>query len=65
MTQKTFSFVAGLIFLLIVLVHLSRIVFRWEVILIGRPIPLAINWVAMIVFGYPAYEGFRRSRSSQ
>jgi hypothetical protein len=49
MSQKAFSFVAGLIFLLVAPAHLSRIIFRWEVILVGRPILLTINWAAVIV----------------
>ena len=59
MNQKTFSFLASLIFLLIALGHLSRLVFKWSVSLGGLAVPFWISWVAMLIFVYLAYEGFR------
>ncbi len=64
MSQRTFSLTAGVIFLLITLGHLSRLVFRWEVMLAGRPVPFSIHWIAMFIFGFLAYEGFRLSKKS-
>jgi hypothetical protein len=65
MSQKTFSLISGLVFVVVTLAHLSRIVFHWELILAGWPVPVALNWVAMFISGYLAYEGLRLSRSGQ
>jgi hypothetical protein len=62
MTHKTFSLVAGVIFSLIALGHLSRLVFKWSVSLGGWAVPFWISWVALLVFAYLAYEGFRLAR---
>lgn len=63
MSRKAFSFTAGLIFLVVAVAHLSRIIFRWEVIAAGWRVPVVISWVALFISGYLAYEGFRLSRS--
>jgi phosphoglycerol transferase MdoB-like AlkP superfamily enzyme len=62
MTHKTFSLVASMIFSLIALGHLSRLVFKWSVLLGGWAVPFWINWVALLIFAYLAYEGFRLAR---
>ena len=54
--------VAGVIFSLIALGHLSRIVFKWSMSLEGWSVPFWVNWVALLVFAYLAYEGFRLAR---
>ena len=59
MSHKTFTRIASAIFLLITLAHLSRLVFKWSVSLGGWPVPFWVNWVALLVFAYLAYEGFR------
>jgi len=62
MAQQTFLLIASMIFSLIALGHLSRLVFRWSVLLGGWAVPSWINWVALLVFAYLAYEGFRQVR---
>jgi hypothetical protein len=64
MTQKTFSLVASVIFLLIALGHLSRLVFKVSVLLGGWAVPFWVNWVALLVFAYLALEGFRLGKKS-
>ncbi len=59
MTQKTFSLIAGLIFLVIALMHVLRLAFEWQATLAGRAMPMWVSWVAILVAGYLAYEGFR------
>ncbi len=63
MNQKTFSLVAGLIFLLVVLLHALRLGFRWHVVLGGWTIPIWVSWVGLIIAGYLAFEGLRLSRT--
>jgi hypothetical protein len=64
MTQKTFSLVASVIFLLIALGHLSRLVFKWSLLLGGWAVPFWVNGVALLVFAYLALEGFRLGKKS-
>jgi hypothetical protein len=64
MTHKTFSLVAGLILLLIALGHLSRLVFKWPLLLGGWAVPFWVNGVALFVFAYLALEGFRLAKKS-
>lgn len=65
MSQKTFSLAAGVIFSLIAMLHILRIVFGWEAILGAWAVPMWASWVAMVIAGYLAYEGFRLSRKSE
>jgi hypothetical protein len=64
MTNKTFSLVASVIFLIIALGHLSRLVFHWSVSLGGWAVPSWVSWVAVLVFAYLALEGFRLAKKS-
>ena len=59
MSQKTFSLVAGLIFLLIAVMHVLRLAFRWEVALNGWVVPLWVSGVAIVITAYLAFEGLK------
>src|SRR6266852_9094580 len=65
MSPKIFARIASAIFLLIALGHLSRLIFKWSVSLGGWAVPFWINWIALFVFAYLAYEGFRQGQRSQ
>jgi hypothetical protein len=43
MNQKTFSLATGLIFLLIAVLHVLRLAFKWEAVLNGWAVPM---WVS-------------------
>ena len=62
MSQKAYLKSAGLIFLLIAVLHLLRLVFGWEAVFEGWNVPQWLSVVALIVAGYLAYEGFRLSK---
>ncbi len=64
MSQKTFCFVAGLIFLIVAIGHAMRIAFRWEAMIGGWMVPVWVSGVGVIVAGYLAFEGLKMSRSS-
>ena len=64
MTQKTFTLVASVIFLLIALGHLSRLAFKVSVLLGGWAVPFWVNGVALLVFAYLAYQGFQLAKKS-
>ena len=66
MSQKTFSLVAGVFFLLIAVGHVLRIIFDQSVVVQGTSIPMWASWIALVVSGFLAYEGLviaRKSRS--
>ncbi len=58
MKQRTFSLAAGVIFLLVAVMHILRLAFRWEVIFAGWPVPMWVTAVALVIAAYLAYEGF-------
>ena len=59
MNQRSFSLVAGIIFSIIALLHLSRIIYGWEAVIGGWTVPQWISWAALVVAGYLGYEGLR------
>lgn len=59
MNQKTFSFVAGLLFSIIALLHLGRAVMGWEATIAGWMVPLWASWIGVAVAGYLGYQGLR------
>ncbi len=65
MSQKTFSLVAGVIFLVIAIMHVLRLVLKWEAVVNGRAVPMWVSWVGVPIAGYLAYEGFRLSQWHQ
>lgn len=60
MSQRAFSLVAGLIFLLVAVAHLLRLLLRWSLILNGWTVPMWVSSIALVVAGFLAFEGFRR-----
>jgi hypothetical protein len=63
MNQKTSSLVGGLIFLLVAVMHVLRLAFKWEVVLNGWSVPMWVSAVAFLIAGYLGYEGVQLSRS--
>src|SRR6266853_790730 len=63
-SQKTFSLVAGLIFLLVPVMHVLRLAFKWEVVLNGWSVPMWVSAVAIVITAYLAFEGLKLSRRS-
>jgi uncharacterized membrane protein len=59
MNQNSYNIATGIIFLLIGLLHLLRVLYGWDAIVAGWSVPKWISWVALVVAGYFAYEGFR------
>jgi threonine/homoserine/homoserine lactone efflux protein len=62
MSQHVFSLVAGVVFGLVALAHVLRIVLGWSVVIQDLSVPMWPSWIAVIVMGYLAYEGFRLAR---
>jgi len=64
MNHKTFLLTAGGIFSLIALLHILRLIFRWEAIIAGWVVPPWLSWVAMFIAGYLSYGGLRLCRKA-
>ena len=64
MNQRTFSIVAGVVFLLIALGHMFRIVLGWSFMVQDFSVPMWASGIAVVIMGYLAYEGFRLARKS-
>ena len=58
-SQRTFSLIVGVVFLLIALGHLLRVALGASFVVEGVAIPMWPSVLAVIVMGYLAFEGFR------
>ncbi len=65
MSQRSYAFTAGVIFLLIALGHLLRVVFGVSFVVHDIPVPMWASVVAVIVIGYLAYEGLRLGKKGR
>ena len=63
--MKLFSLTTGALFLLIAVGHALRLLFRWQVTIDGRLIPMWLSWVGIAIALFLAYEGFHLSRKPQ
>jgi hypothetical protein len=59
--MKPFTVLAIVVFLLMSLMHVLRLIFRWEVILNGMQIPVWMSAVAAVVTGVVACMLWRES----
>ena len=59
MDQKTFSVVAGAIFALVTLLHLSRIYMGWSVVIGSWTAPMWVSWIGLVVAGALSFFGLR------
>ena len=64
MSKKAFSLIAGVVFGLIALGHVLRIVFGISLVVQDFTVPMWASWIAVVITGYLAYEGFRLARKS-
>ena len=51
MDQSCALFTAGIVFALVAILHILRIVFKFEVSIAGKNIPLWANWVGLMIAG--------------
>lgn len=61
MSQRTFSLVVGVVFLLITIGHLVRVILGTTFVVAGVAGPMWPSVLAVIVMEYLAFEGFRLS----
>jgi hypothetical protein len=63
MTQRTFSLVTAMLFLLIALLHAVRLFRGWQITIEGAVVPLWVSWIGLAITGYLAWQGFRLART--
>jgi uncharacterized membrane protein len=59
MEEKTYITIVSVIFSIIAILHLLRVFLSWLAEIGGWNIPFWLSWIAVIVSGYLAYEGFK------
>ena len=59
MGQRTFNLVTGMIFAIIVVVHILRLYMGWPVVIGTWTAPIWLSWIGCIVGGALSYSGFR------
>ena len=62
MDQKTFNGVAGIIFLLIAVLHALRLLYGWGAGIGGWVVPMWFSWAGVVITGYLAWSAFRLKR---
>ncbi len=62
MSQKTFSLVVSLVFLLIAVMHALRLALRWEAVVNGWSVPMWVSALALLIAAYLAFEGLMFGR---
>ena len=65
MMQNPFSAFAAAVFTLVALVHLHRLVFQWEVVVNGAPIPMWTSVLGVLIAGVLAIGVWRESRKDR
>jgi hypothetical protein len=58
MTQTRFDWIAGVIFLIMAIVHVLRLIQGWDLTVDGTAIPFWVNWVGLIITGGMAFFAF-------
>lgn len=57
-SERNLLRIAGLVFLIVSLLHLTRIAFGWELIIGTAVVPLWLSWVAVLLPAYLSYSSF-------
>ena len=62
MSQRMFALVAGVVFLVIALGHLTRVILGASFVVEGWAVPQWASGAAVVFMGYLSFEGFRSWR---
>jgi hypothetical protein len=60
MKQSTFNRLAGVIFLLVAILHALRILSGWEMVIAGWKVPIWASWPALALAGFLACSALTR-----
>jgi uncharacterized membrane protein len=58
MSQKNFSLVTAIIFLLIAVLHVLRLLYGWPAEIGGWTVPIWLSVAALIISGYLGYQEY-------
>jgi hypothetical protein len=58
MSQKTFSWITGILFIIISAVHLVRSILGWQVDFNGWSVPTGVSVVLFLITAFLAYSAF-------
>jgi len=64
MSKKDFSLIAGIIFIVIAILHVLRLIMAWPASIGGWNVPMWLSWIALIVAGFLGIQGFKFSKGS-
>lgn len=64
MNQRTFLRIAGVVFVLIAVLHAVRLLGQWNVVIAGWVVPRWVSWAALLISGTLASIAVRLSRRS-
>lgn len=59
MTEKVFLRTTATLFALVFVVHLMRVINRWEFSIGGFGVPMWISWVAFLLAGYLSWTALK------
>ena len=59
MSAKTYSLLCGIIFFVLLIVHVLRIVMHVRIAINDFPIAVQASWIGIVVAGLLAFLGFR------
>lgn len=59
MKKHTLYVTIGVIFSLILILHLARIIFGWSAVIGGLAIPMWASWIAVAAAVFLLYQGYR------
>jgi hypothetical protein len=65
MSLKNYLSITAVIFLIISVLHLTRAVQGWEVLLAGWMVPTWASWVAILIAGFLSYSAFTLNKRVQ
>ncbi|MBI3046527.1 MAG: hypothetical protein HYY86_03280 [Candidatus Harrisonbacteria bacterium] len=62
MSIKAFYSTVGVVFFLILVLHLARIILGWSAVIGGLEIPMWASWIAVAVAAFLLYQGYKFSK---
>lgn len=64
MTQKTFFCLSGVVFSLVFVLHVLRLVLKWDAVIGGWSVPNWVSIIALILSGTLAYFAFKFKKTA-
>ncbi len=58
MSHKTYSWLTGILFIIISAVHLLRSILGWDVLINGWNVPIGVSVVVFLITAFLAYSAF-------